>query len=70
MNRQLIEKALKANALAQKELEKQAAALQSMLNLQPHWADDLVPYAPRIQQALTFGAIVMADSGRYPSLVA
>lgn len=50
--------ALEANSLAMNELVKQRIALEEVIADKGLFASDLIPYAPRIQQAATFGAIV------------
>ena len=53
-----VKEALEANSLAMKELEKQRTALMELRDDKAFFRSDLIPYAPRIQQAVMYGAVV------------
>ena len=63
------EEALQANAIAMLELIKQREALKEIIADEGFFSSDLIPYAPRMQQAATYGAIVYTFAvGESPSM--
>lgn len=54
----IAKEALQANAIAMLELSKQRVALEEIVALKGFFSSDLIPYAPRIQQAAMYGAVV------------